>query len=736
MSTHEGMPIIEPGSISEWVWEEKYRFKPGGDETKGDAHVSGTFMRVARALASVEDVECRDVWVRRFHEVMSSFEFLPAGRIISGAGTGRDTTLSNCFVMPEIPDSLSGIMQAVTDAAMTLRTGGGVGMDFSSIRPRGARVVGLDADASGPVSFMDLWHAMCGTIMSAGARRGAMMGTLRCDHPDIEEFITAKRQGGRLSNFNISVAVTDDFMGKVEIDGEFPLQFGGQVYKTVRAAKLWDTIIRSTYECADPGVVFIDRMNDRNPLKYAEKILSTNPCGEVPLPPGGACLLGSINVARFVRRPFTKEAHVDYRRMGGVIDVAIRLLDNVNDVSHYPLDVQVQEKNNKRRVGLGITGLADALIMLGMRYGSKPAVQFTDQLMRDIAHRAALTSTSIGMEKGSFPLFDREKFPDNPEARRNSHVLSIAPTGTISLLAGNISSGIEPVFSWSYGRNVLQRDGTRRQMSVDDYVVRLAKHLDVERNGDEWVTTDELTVDEHIAMAGAAQKHVDAAISKTINCPASMPFDAFKAVYRKAYDAGLKGCTTFRPNDVTGAILVRTEESAKAVVSEVGSNVVQIGEKLERPETLKGRTYKLKPPGREHALYVTINDVELGGRRRPFEIFFSSKDVDGYAWTVALARMISAVFRKGGDVAFVADELRQVFDPRGGYWADQQYVPSICAGIGKIIDRHMRDTGHLDAVEVTAEPRAGKHCPKCQSGRLFSHEGCWNCDSCDYSKCG
>lgn len=725
--------VIEDGSVSDWVWNEKYRFKPA-NAIGGDASVDDTFRRVARTLASVEKDQAKHA--AEFYGILKDFEFLPAGRIIAGAGTGRDVTYSNCFVMPQIRDSMAGIMQAVSEAAMTLRSGGGIGMDFSTIRPRGAHVKGLDAEASGTVSFMDLWNTMCGTIMSAGARRGAMMGILRCDHPDIEEFITAKQTAGRLTNFNVSVAVTDAFMEAVDENAEWPLIFDGEVYKTVKAAELWDRIIRSTYEYAEPGIVFIDRMNADNPLAYNEILYSTNPCGEVPLPPGGACLLGSINLTQFVTRPFETHAELDAIRLAEVVGTAIRMLDNVNDVSTYPMPYQREEAQRKRRIGLGITGLADALIMLEIRYGTDEAAELAGAIAAEIRKHAEIASEALGHEKGSFPLFDQQQFPGHWSARRNSHLTSIAPTGTISLLAGNVSGGIEPVFDWQYTRRLLLPDGKHREVRVVDYARRLAEHLGMRTEGETWVTATELSPSEHIKMAAAVQAHVDQAISKTVNCPVSISFDEFKNVYANAYKMGLKGCTTYRPSGVRGAVLVRDDEAQKAEAApSTAGNVVRIGEPLARDEMLKGRTYKLKPSGSEHAIYITINDHVLHGRRRPFEIFINTKAAESYPWIVALTRMISAVWRKGGDVAFVGDELQQVFDPRGGYFHDGAYVPSVCAGIGGIIARHLRETGVVDAVETTA-PAAKRHCPKCQTGGLDNREGCWTCDTCDYSKCG
>jgi ribonucleoside-diphosphate reductase alpha chain len=733
--TMNDFSVIEPGSFSEWIWQEKYRFRDEPD-------VQATFRRIAKALASAE-TSSTEHWENCFYETMADFAFLPAGRIIAGAGTGRAVTMSNCFVSPTIGDSLEGIMDAVKAAAMTLKQGGGIGMDFSTLRPRGARVVGVDSVSSGAVSFMRIWDAMCETIMSAGARRGAMMGTLRCDHPDVLEFIEAKRTAGRLTNFNVSVLITDDFMRAVELNESWDLVFGSHVYRSVMARELWDQITSLTYDYAEPGVIFIDRVNDDNPINYCETISASNPCGEQMLPPNGACLLGSLNLARLVENPFTRDARLNDNRILRMMPAIIRMLDNVNDVSNYPMPEQQHEARQKRRIGLGITGLADALIMMGMRYGSQEAVQWLDWKLRTIRRAADAASERLGEQKGSFPLFDRNRFPGSPPARRNSHVMSIAPTGTISSLAGYVSGGIEPVFDFSHKRNVLMRDGTKQQFVVEDYAHRLAKQMGVPTSGDAWVTANDLTVDEHLAMQAAAQKHIDSAISKTINCPQDITLEAFRGVYTKAHKLGLKGCTTFRlnPDSGRGEVLVRIDDKpAKAdaaAVSTTTGNVVQIGEPLRRDEVLDGKTYKISPGGGlEHGIYVTINDTHLHGRQVPFEIFINSKAVDSHQWIVALTRMISANWRKGGDNAFIAEELKQVFDPRGGFWSQGEHVPSIVAGIGRIIERHMLDSGAIDSSAAPVPVVGKRHCPKCQTGALTMREGCLVCESCDYSKCG
>ena len=756
--------------ISQTIWDMKYRFKtPEG--TPIDETVEDSWRRVARALAQGEAQP--DIWEDRFYSALEDFRFLPAGRILAGAGTGRSVTLFNCFVMGTIEDSMAGIFDGLKEAALTMQQGGGIGYDFSTIRPKGAKVAGVGADASGPLSFMDVWDAMCRTIMSAGSRRGAMMATMRCDHPDIEDFISAKQDPARLRMFNLSVLVTDAFMDAVKADGPWDLVFDGTVYHTVLARDLWNRIMRATYDYAEPGVIFIDRINQRNNLAYAEEISATNPCGEQPLPPYGACLLGSINLARLVERPFADDAALDEEGLDDLVALAIRMMDNVVDVSRFPLEQQAAEAQAKRRIGLGVTGLADALMMVGVRYGSPEAARLTSQWLRRLARAAYLTSSRLAAEKGAFPLFDAEKFLASQTMRamddevraevakhgiRNALVTSIAPTGTISLYAGNVSSGIEPVFAHSYTRKVLQTDGTREEEEVVDYAVALWRDMHGDADlPDHFVTAQELQPLEHVTMQAAAQDWVDSSISKTINCPADIPFEDFKDVYMAAWDQGCKGCTTYRPNAVTGSVL-SVSEAAPATgagasggsisESKVGEGeVVYIAEKLDRPEALEGNTYKIKWPESEHAIYITINDVIVGGQRRPFEVFINSKNMEHFAWTVALTRMISAVFRRGGDVSFVVEELKAVFDPRGGAWMEGRYVPSILAAIGGVIERHMVEIGFLagegqalksdpqaKALAIGDQPR-GPACPNCGQYAMIQSEGCLTCTACGHSKC-
>ncbi len=774
--------------ISRQIWDMKYRLKrPDGTPVDGD--VADSWARVALAAARAEVPAKRREWALKFGEALAGYKFLPAGRILAGAGTDRNVTLFNCFVMGAIPDSMDGIFSALREAALTLQQGGGIGYDFSTLRPRGAAVEGVGADASGPISFMDVWDAMCRTIMSAGSRRGAMMATLACDHPDIEAFIDAKRTPGRLSMFNLSVLATDAFMAAVKNDAGWDLTFGGKIYKTLRARDLWDRIMRATYEYAEPGVIFIDRINEENNLAYCETIHATNPCGEQPLPPYGACLLGSINLAKLVQHPFERNAALDEDALESLARTAVRLLDNVIDISRFPLPEQRAEAMAKRRLGLGVTGLADALIFCGVRYGSPESLALIERWLSRLANAAYDASADLAREKGAFPLFDRNEYLARPNVAklpdairekiaafgiRNGLLTSIAPTGTISLFAGNVSSGIEPVFAYSFKRRVLQADGSRAEEEVSDFAWRAyrARFGDEAALPDYFVNAQTLSPDDHLAVQAAAQKFVDSSISKTINVPAGISFEAFKDVYLKAYETGCKGCTTYRPNAVTGAVLETpsvkpdTAEAAPPPAEdddqptlplplpqagprafEGTGGVVYMTRPLDRPEVLLGQTYKIKWADSDHAFYITINDIEKEGRRRPFEIFINSKNMEAYAWTLALTRMISAVFRRGGDVSFVVDELKAVFDPRGGQWQSGHYVPSLLAAIGEVIERHLIATGFMApregpligedmrAVAVAAEGAPARFCPRCGAASFVKLEGCDTCVSCGYSKC-
>jgi len=583
--------------VSWHVWDAKYRYREGN--VVRDQTIEDTWRRVARALAAAEPESERARWAERFYQVLYGFEFLPGGRILAGAGTRHRVTLFNCFVMGIIEDSLDGIFDSLKEGALTMQQGGGVGYDFSTLRPAGTRARTTGTIASGPVSFMHIWDAMCATLLSTGARRGAMMATLRCDHPDIEAFITAKQRPGMLTHFNLSVQVFDAFMEAVRRDADWPLVFPAaaledegmgdgpivyrrwtgtdgpvpcRVLRVVKARALWEQILRATYDYAEPGVLFIDTINRMNNLAYREHITATNPCGEQPLPPYGACDLGSINLARFVRAPFTPEADLDWEGIRETVAVAVRMLDNVIDVSGFPMPAQAEQARGTRRIGLGITGLADALIMLGLHYASEEARRLAARIMQTICHTAYRTSIALAREKGAFPFFERERYLESPFIQalpedirkgiatygiRNSHLLSIAPTGTISLLANNVSSGIEPVFAYRYTRYILGIDGERRAYTLTDYALRLWQRLhgDREMLPEAFVDAQHLDPYDHLKMQAALQPYVDGAISKTVNVPADTPFSAFRQLYDWAYDHGLKGCTTYRPSPVRGAVL-------------------------------------------------------------------------------------------------------------------------------------------------------------------------------------
>jgi ribonucleoside-diphosphate reductase alpha chain len=578
--------------ISRHIWDSKYRFRDG--EVVHDRTVDDSWRRIARSLASVEKSDWSR-WENRFYDALRDFKFLPGGRIQAGAGTGRRVTLFNCFVMGTIEDSMDGIFDGLKEGALTMQQGGGVGYDFSTLRPRGTPAKSVGTVASGPVSFMQIWDAMCGTLLSTGARRGAMMATLRCDHPDIEAFIDAKRDSHALRRFNLSVLVTDDFMEAVHRDQDWALVFPAEdgmpagsdtvkrrwsgraepvrcrVYRRLRARELWDKLMRATYEYAEPGVLFLDRINQTNNLWYREQISATNPCGEIPLPPYGACDLGSINLTAFVHDPFTDRARLDLDAIRKTAAVATRMMDNVIDASLFPLDKQAAQAQGTRHIGLGLTGLADTLIMLGLHYADAAARELAASAMQAICHTAYRTSVGLAEEKGPFPFFEREKFlqgkfiqtlPGDIQdgiARfglRNSHLTAIAPTGTISLLANNVSSGLEPVYEFNYVRRVLELDGSHTEHNLTDCALRRWH----EGHGDgklpaAFVDTRSLAPEAHLAMQAALQPHVDNSISKTINVPRDYRFDDFKEIYERAYDMGLKGCTTFRPNPVTGEIL-------------------------------------------------------------------------------------------------------------------------------------------------------------------------------------
>ena len=585
--------IKEP--IAELIWDIKYRYRQDGKVI--DQSLTDTWWRVARAIASAEKPAERKRWEAAFYQQLADFKFLPGGRILAGAGTQHSVTLFNCFVMNIPEDSLRGIFTALQEGALTLQQGGGVGYDFSVLRPHGDNVKKIDAPASGPVSFMRIWDAMCSVMLSTGARRGAMMGVLRCDHPDIEEFISAKKDPGALRHFNVSVMVSDAFMNAVKQNEQWPLIFPSdnpahqeiiyrpwgnsltpvacRVYKRVRARKLWQDIIQSAYDAAEPGVLFADTINRMNTLSYRERLNATNPCGEIPLPVYGACNLGAVNLTQYVQMPFTTSAALNWQKLEETIRIATRFLDNVIDVSAYPLAEQREQALGSRRIGLGVTGLADVFVMMGMQYGSAESIKLTQDIMKCLAEVTWQTSIELAEEKGAFPFYQKEyvqsEFVRRLDGRlqhaiekkgiRNSHHNTIAPAGTISLLANNVSNGIEPIFRPSYIRHLRTAEQDIQTFNVKDYAYHLWLHTNHSELPPSWIDANTLTPAAHLAIQAAAQTYVDNAISKTINIPRFFPFEDLADVYTSAYELGLKGCTIFRPNDITGNVL--EEESKK-----------------------------------------------------------------------------------------------------------------------------------------------------------------------------
>jgi ribonucleoside-diphosphate reductase alpha chain len=762
--THLALP---PQQVSLDVLLEKY--------TKGDEKtVEGVRRRVARALAAVEKEP--DKWEPVFFEALEN-GFIPGGRVNSAAGTQLAATLINCFVQPvgdsvsETVDGKPGIYVALMEAAETMRRGGGVGYDFSSIRPKGALVRGTQSSASGPVSYMRVFDESCETVESAGARRGAQMGILRCDHPDIEEFIHAK-DGGELRNFNLSVAVTDEFMRAVEKDADWELvhkappgpdYHGGPgtqradgmwVYRKVKARDVWQQIMVSTYDHAEPGVIFIDSVNKDNNLSYCERVEASNPCGEQMLPAYGCCCLGSINLTLLVTKPFTDKAAFDFDAFGKVVRVAMRMLDDVLDATVWPLPQQAEEARNKRRVGLGFTGLGDALIMLGLRYDSEPARKMTAKITEAMRDEAYAASVEIAKEKGAFPLLDAERYLAAPRfasrlpeklkeqirkhGLRNSHLLSIAPTGTISLaFADNASNGIEPPYSWTYQRKKREPDGTHKVYDVEDHAWRLYKHLggDMAKLPPAFVTALEISALDHMRMVAAAQPFIDSAISKTVNVPENYPYEDFKDLYLEAWRSGLKGLTTYRPTKVLGAVLTVTPKKAEAphdldtseadrrirleVAPEPALSSLRWPGRPTLPAGNPSWTYMVESPFGKFAIFV--GHVE-NAQMHPFEVWVNGNEqprglgavaktlsMDMRAQDKAWLRMkLDILARTAGDDAFDCP-----LPPNG----KTQRMPSLVAAFARIVRYRVDQLGALakeegkspvlDALFAKKEPKTG-----------------------------
>ncbi len=748
--------VMAPQEITLDVLQEKYA--KGDERTHADIRA-----RVASALASVEAAELQEALTLRFAEALDR-GFVPAGRIQSAAGTNIQATLINCFVQP-VGDSVSefkngkpGIYTAVAEAAETMRRGGGVGYDFSQIRPSGSMVKGTHSKASGPVSFMKVFDSSCATVESAGARRGAQMGVLRCDHPDIETFVSAKDKGD-LTNFNISIGVTDEFMRAVVAGEKFELVHraepgvellangayqradGKWVYRTIAATDLWEKVMRSTYDHAEPGILFIDRMNQENNLWYCETIEATNPCAEQPLPDYGCCCLGSIDLTKHVRNAFTEDAQFDFDSFSSVVHTSVRMLDNVLDATFWPLEKQKMEASNKRRIGLGFLGIGSALVMLGIKYNSAEGCAMAAKIAEMMRNEAYRASIKLATEKGSFPLLDADKYLQSGFAKRlpadiregiktiglrNSHLLSIAPTGTITLaFADNASNGIEPAFSWVYDRKKRLADGGHRVYEVADHAWRLYRHLggDMAHLPEYFVTALEMTAQEHMQMMEAVQPFIDTAISKTVNVAADYPYDDFKGLYLEGWQAGLKGLATYRPNSVLGAVLsVGTPASGTAATAAAPAALASNDDPLHKQfdsrveGELDSVTTKIQMWTHEgkRSVYVTTSFMTVDGVvdgkpvtiERPVEFFLAGSQRDaGQQWIDLSLRMLSMAARSGVSVAKTIENMREVAWDKGpvryGYAtkSDGSQVPrfhdSEVAAIGYALQEMLARRGFL-----------------------------------------
>jgi ribonucleoside-diphosphate reductase alpha chain len=788
----------------------------------GEKDEQTIFARVAKSLASVEEPSLREEVEKKFLENFNAGA-IGAGRIMSSAGTGIKATLINCFVQPVgdciqdlDEDGYPGIYEALKQAAETMRRGGGVGYDFSRIRPKGAEVKGTASIASGPCSYINVFDQSCSTVESAGARRGAQMGVLRIDHPDVLEFITAKRTPGRWNNFNVSVGVSDEFMRSVEKDEEIELVHKAKpgalliadgayqkadrlwVYKKLKARDIWDAVMQSAYDFAEPGILFLDNINRDNNLYYCERIEATNPCGEQPLPPYGCCDLGPIILPKFVVNPFgiSGEPYFDFDKFASVVKTQVRMLDNVLDVTHWPLEEQGLEAQSKRRIGVGFTGLGDALIMLKLAYNSAPArikaAEISERL-RDICYEASI---ELAQEKGSFPELDVEQYLSGgsfasrlgeelkkkirKHGLRNSHLLSIAPTGTVSLaFADNASNGIEPAFSWAYTRKKREADGSTKEYAVEDHAWRLFKELggDVNALPEYFVTALEMSAEDHIAMMEAVQPFIDTAISKTVNVPADYPYEKFKNLYLTAWKSKLKGMATYRPNSILGSVLQVTPSPSESLDdsnlegedwrSSPSKKVVDRRPNGELPAVAEKISYWTQDGQKTLYLIISFLTVEgvVAGKKasveRAIEFFMPvGQSGESQQWITSSMRMLSLAAR-GGFLARALSDMRKVAWDRGPVrlgtkrkqdgaiapmWHDSEVAAVAFAiehilakrGIAEFKAAEEFTIGEIDSPKsISGGVMAGKKCPDCGAHAMIKKDGCDYCTSCGYvGACG
>ena len=800
--------LTQTQPISQDVLAEKY-LKPG------ENGVEDIYRRVARALASVEKDDLRVEWEQKFLDNLHAGA-IGAGRIMSAAGTTIQATLINCFVQPVgdciqgvDADGFPGIYEALREAAETMRRGGGVGYDFSRIRPKGAEGKGTHSMASGPCSYINVFDQSCSTVESAGARRGAQMGVLRIDHPDVMEFITAKRTPGRWNNFNVSVGVPDAFMEALGKDEPWELVHGSKpgakliakgayqradgqwVYETIAASQLWDTVMQSAYDFAEPGILFLDQIGQDNNLRYCETISATNPCGEQPLPPYGCCDLGPVILTRFVKNPFGFGGvpSFDFDAFDRVVATQVRALDNVLDVTFWPLPQQREESTAKRRIGVGFTGMGNALAMLCLRYDREEGRGMAAKIAERMRNAAYTASIALAQEKGAFPKFEADgyletgtfasRLPDAMQAEirrhgiRNSHLLSIAPTGTVSLaFADNASNGIEPPFSWMYRRKKREADGTTSEYAVEDHAWRLYRELggDVNALPEYFVNALGMTAGEHIAMMQAVQPFVDTAISKTVNVAADYPFDDFKNLYQQAWRAHLKGMATYRPNSILGSVLdtgSAATDAANAVAAAVPTDPMRTVIESRPKGALSAVADKIGywTTDGHKTLYIVVSFLPVpdadgvGTVERAIEFFMPvGQNGESQQWITSTMRMLSLAAR-GGFLERALRDMRKVAWDRGPVrlgthqkadgthvpmWHDSE-VAAIAFALQGILARRAQAVASAHAPTQAAPElpgmqmpvMAGKKCPECGAHAVIKKDGCELCTQCGHlGSCG